>query len=495
MGGVGAGAFKHGGQAAYEDAYGLEEDAAPPVIHHPYMTWGGIKDLFSCREPQVLFEGPAGTGKTRAVLEYVNHLCERFPGIRVLFLRQTRDSLAESVLTTFEDEVLWPGHPAITGRARRGNRRAYDYPNSSHIALAGLDKAEKTFSTQYDIVVVFEAREVSRDSWEKLGRANRNFVLPWQQRIADTNPAGEYHWLNQMAENGELHRIVTHHHNNPVYFDHNADEWTKEGRIYVQGTLKSMTGARKANLYHGKWRSEEGAIWDVYDRGTHVLARDSDLIPDHYDWHFGSFDKGIRHPGCLQIWGVKDDAMFCEIEVYQTGWMQEKWAEVVAECNERFPLMALPCDPSEPDYIYRFNDRLGTAMGADGERIARKANNAILTGIDMVTWGLTCDAVTKQPRIYFLEDRLLYGRDPMRVDARKPASTTEEIPSYTWRIHDDGKPDKEQPNPLCADHGCDALRYAAMFLWNCDLTPIPPPPEFAVDAYGSILKHEEVLSN
>jgi phage terminase large subunit len=93
-------------------------------VVHTYRPYGAARDLFLCRDPEVLIEGPAGTGKTRAVLEYVNYLCENNDNIRVLMFRKTRASMTESVLVTYEDEVLWPGHPARTGEASRGVRPA-----------------------------------------------------------------------------------------------------------------------------------------------------------------------------------------------------------------------------------------------------------------------------------------------------------------------------------------------------------------------------------
>ena len=42
---------------------------APSPESRPYGPRGAAAELFGCRDPEVLIEGPAGTGKTRAVLE------------------------------------------------------------------------------------------------------------------------------------------------------------------------------------------------------------------------------------------------------------------------------------------------------------------------------------------------------------------------------------------------------------------------------------------
>tara|TARA_R100001082_G_scaffold75000_1_gene43379 strand:+ start:2849 stop:4297 length:1449 start_codon:yes stop_codon:yes gene_type:complete len=467
------------------------------TVVHDYTPYGAARQLWYIRSAEVLLEGPAGTGKSRALLEYINYLCEQYAGIRVLMLRQTRESLTESCLVTFEQEVLWPGHPAIHGSASRNTRQNYQYPNGSHIVVGGLDKPEKTFSTQYDVICVFEAREIGGDTWEWLARANRNFKMPWQMRIADTNPAGEFHWLNTHFPQGfrevpERHttdkriRLLSRHRDNPVYWDHDKDEWTREGNSYVNDILGNLTGARRANLYEGKWASEEGVIFEEWDPSVHII--DHEDVPE-MKWHFASYDKGLRHPGTLQVWGVRDDAMYLLREIYQTNQNQDWWAERVMEAHRDFVLQALVCDPSEPEYIRVFNDRLGAARGRDGDRIARRARNAIRTGIDMVRWALS--KADNGPRIYMVRDSL-QGRDQARVDAMKPCCVLEELPSYVWTKSRDGRPVNERPDPTCSDHGVDALRYAAMFLWNRDMSLPDKPPEYEEGTWGSLLGHTEL---
>jgi phage terminase large subunit len=51
-------------------------------------------------------------------------------------------------------------------------------------------------------------------------------------------------------------------------------------------------------------------------------------------------------------------------------------------------------------------------------------------------------------------------RDPALVDAKKPASTIEEIPGYVWDTGA-GAAIKETPLKI-GDHGADAMRYLVM---------------------------------
>jgi len=67
--------------------------AAPNTIIEEYRPYGGNRELFRCRAPEILLSGPAGTGKTRANLELFNLLAMTYPGARLLMLRKTRRSL------------------------------------------------------------------------------------------------------------------------------------------------------------------------------------------------------------------------------------------------------------------------------------------------------------------------------------------------------------------------------------------------------------------
>ena len=61
-----------------------------------------------------------------------------------------------------------------------------------------------------------------------------------------------------------------------------------------------------------------------------------------------------------------------------------------------------------------------------------------------------------------------------------------------WAKSRDGRPVKERPDVVCSDHGVDALRYAAMFLWNKDLSEPDKPPEYDEGTYGNLFGHSNI---
>ena len=448
-------------------------------VVHEYRPRGAAAQLFLCKDPEVLMEGPAGTGKTRALLEYINYLCEEYPGIRVLIYRKTRTSMSESVLVTWEDKVLWDGHPARTGDAQRNTRQHYKYPNGSHVVCGGMDNSDRIMSTEYDIAACFAATEVTLEDWEKVLSRLRNNILPWQQAIADCNPGSQYHWLNQRANKGMMTRLLSRHVDNPSLT-----------KAYLKN-LERLTGARYDRLFKGLWVSEEGLVYDDWDPKVHMMKRKN--APAEMKWYFGSIDWGFRAPGVFQVWGVDGESNLYRVaEIYSTGKKYDWWADHICELYEKYSIATIVCDPAEPRSIEMLNDRLGQPGDRNAPRIARKADNDIMAGLDMVRWALRPSEDGGPPKMRFLENSLVAGRDEALSEALAPCCTEEEFPGYVWMKQADGRPVKEMPDPACADHGLDAMRYAAMFAWKKDLSFQTSGPMFEPGSVGDLLKYEEV---
>lgn len=262
-------------------------------------------------------------------------------------------------------------------------------------------------------------------------------------------------------------RLLTRHRHNPGF------------TLDDQATLNALEGLERARLRDGKWVSRAGQIWSGFDRAVHMI--DEADLPE-VDWYFGSFDQGTRHPGCFQVWGVCDGALYRVQEIYFTGKDIDWWAERVVEADEEYGLHLIFCD-HDPDYVKKFNDFLALRRGEDSTATARNADKALLTGIKMVEWALSkapefdypendAEGPPTQtftgPRLFFVRDAFPQGLDQKRLDAKRPACTEKEIPNYTWILKEDGQPQPEKPNPTCADHGCDATRYAVMGYWKKD---------------------------
>lgn len=246
---------------------------SPLPEQHAYEPHGSALELLYDRSPEIVMSGPAGTGKSRACLEKL-HLCAtKYPRMRGLIIRKTRESLSEAALVTYEDKVL-PERSPIADGPRRNFRQVYTYPNKSQIVVGGLDKPGKIMSTEFDLIYVQEAIELDLADWLALTTRLRNNVMPYQQLIADCNPDAPTHWLWIRAQSTLTKMIHSRHEDNPRLFRDGM--LTDEGRIYIErldrlGHLNPDTGEREGTEYQrlrvGLWVQATGIIYGVWSDG------------------------------------------------------------------------------------------------------------------------------------------------------------------------------------------------------------------------------------
>jgi hypothetical protein len=463
---------------------------APAVLEHTYSPRGTAKTVLECRASEVLMAGPAGTGKSRACLEKLHFVALAKPGVRLLMLRKTLKSLTTSGLVTYQKHVaaesIAAGHVKWFGGSTR-EPAAWKYANGSVLVVGGLDDPQKVMSTEYDIIFIQEANQVTLDDWESCTSRLRNGVLSYQQLIADCNPDTEHHWLKKRCDEGTTVMLEARHWENPVYYNDDGTP-TEKGLAYVEGTLKNLTGVRRMRLFEGKWVSAEGTIYEGWDNPTHHIAWNATTpagapifpekkIPDSWT-RWWAVDFGFTNPLVLQCWAEDPDGrLYLYRELYRTQRLVEDHAldillivtRIVDE--KRLPKRsvlraedvledvraglrewtepkprAIICDHDAEDRA-TLERKIGLGTSAADKRVK--------TGIEAVQSRLKVTG-DGRPRLYILEDALV-ERDTALDDRKLPCSTVEELPGYVWA----DKKAKEEPVKE-NDHGCDALRYIVM---------------------------------
>lgn len=502
-----------------------------------YRPRGPIRDLFAgpgkhvaARYREVLIEGPGGTGKSHGVHQWMHQLCKEAPKrTRILWVRQTRASMTESVIADFEDEVLAHDdelRPFLLRGAARENRTHYDYPGGAHVALGSMDNPDRLYSTKWDVVWIEEAVELGMIPYLKFKRALRNEVLPFQCIISTTNPKSQYHWLNKrfpaghrsMPANADapMIRLLSRHWDNPKYL---TAEWLardpaligdlKRAPLEVEPSrlppylrdLRSNPEPLLSQLFLGAWVSASGLVWPQYDEGRHLvdleLQRTEDgrawllvepvtLKPQRVKWFGASMDFGYSNPGCLGVWAVLEDGKSVLVrEVYRAGWQQEQWAEAIEEIHKELPISRIIGDCAEPRFLDYLNERLSFAKGHKIGSIVRAADKSKgkIHGLNAVRRALDEDTIT------FLRPSVRMRHWPdKKLPEHAPTCSTEEIPSYTYPDPDRaGTPEarlkreqSEQPDPTSVDHGCDMIEYWCTAMYgdrSLDLSrSIPPEP-------------------
>ena len=433
------------------------------ALVHEYTPYGAALELFTARDDEVLMSGPAGTGKSRACLEKVLAVMLAVPRARALLVRKTMTALASTGLVTWREhvaaEVLRAGAVRYYGGSS-AEPPAYCFANGARVLLGGMDKATKIMSSEFDLVFVQEAIELSETDWEHLTTRLRNGRVSCQQIIADTNPDKPSHWLKGRCDQGRTRLIDCRHEDNPRLVDPDTGKYTAEGETYL-GRLDNLTGVRHKRLRSGLWVAAEGQIYDGWDPAVHLV--NPRPIPKSWE-RVWSVDFGYLHPFVLQRWAIDPDGrMIMYAEHYRTGLtIDQHAAQILSEVTD--PTTGEWIEPRPTaivcDHDAESRARLETLLGQS----TVPADKRVLEGIQVVQQALRPPAATTphsnhQPRPMLVIHRdAVRHRDPALTEASAPTSTAEEIAGYVW---DDPKR-REQPVKIC-DDGCDAMRYAAMW--------------------------------
>jgi hypothetical protein len=426
--------------------------AVPAAAEHRYVPRGTAVTLFESRAPEILVSGPAGTGKSRACLEKLHLLALRHPGMRGLILRKTQVSLSSTALNTWRKyvvpEALVAGLVWFYGGSAEEPAQ-YRYDNGSSIAVGGMDNPTKIMSSEYDVIYVQEATELTLTDWESATTRLRNGVISFQQLIADCNPDVPTHWLKVRADTGATLLLESRHEENPLYFDA-LGQLTEKGTAYI-GKLDALTGVRFLRLRKGVWAAAEGLIYEEYDPTVHLIDRFD--IPDTWV-RWWAVDFGYTNPAVIQWWAQDPDGrLYLYREIYHTKRTVDVLAhQALAQVRDSEGQWTEP----RPRAIVCDHDAEGRAvLERELGMSTVGATKAVTDGIQAVQARLR-PAGDGRPRWFLMRDSLV-ERDADLVDARKPTCTIEEVVAYIWDTAA-GKPPKETPRKV-DDHGMDAGRY------------------------------------
>lgn len=447
-----------------------EDDTAPLHI----LRGGNAEGYRDRTAPELLLTGPAGTGKTLALLSRLHRTCRKYPGARALIVRKTRTSLTESALVTFERDVLGPGHAILSPPILRRVRQNYAYPNGSEIIVAGMDKPDRVLSSEYDLIYVQEATEISQEDWETLLGRLRNGAMPYQQMLADCNPTTPSHWLYRRSQSKDrddkpvLRMVPTTHRDNPRFWNAAARDWTDDGREYL-ARLDRLTGPRRKRFLEGLWHQAEGLIFEDWNPDLHLI----DQFDPPKEWpRYWSIDFGFRHPFVLQCWATDPDGRaYLYREIYRTGVLVEDHARDILDSIGAWNRAAKAHDWSratepKPRAVLCDHDAEGRATFERHTGLKTvPADKAVLAGIQDMAERLRVQKGETRPRLFVCRDSLIHPPDRAQKDAGLPTCTREEFDGYVWDSDAGSKQNPTKERPVKEhDDGMDAARYLCKHL-------------------------------
>lgn len=429
-----------------------------PEIVLTYNPRGAAHEVFRLRDPEVVLSGPAGTGKSLAILQKLHVAALKYPHARILMLRKTRRSLTESGMVTYWEKI----RPDLDRVQWKPSMQQYQYPNGSVLAVGGLDRPSKIMSSEWDIIYCQEATELTEQDWEACTIRLRNGKMPYQQLLGDCNPDAPTHWLRQRATNNKTIMLESRHEDNPLLFDATG-LITAEGKRYID-TLEALTGVRLARYRYGIWAAAEGTVYEgSWDRSRNVI--DSKPIPPEWPRYL-SIDFGFSHPFvCLWAAVDPDGRIIIYRQIYMTRQLVEdhavsialasKWYHLLPKTHPRYS--ARP--PADADPLPR--EIITDHDIEDYKTLERHLGLHTITAHKTVSDGIQAVASRFRaagdglPRI-LIHRSSLYERDEELARAKKPICLEDEPDTYVWKRDSSGV--KEEPVKE-SDHALDCLRY------------------------------------
>lgn len=233
------------------------------------------------------YGGTRGQAKSHAIIAQVGmDDCQRFPGLKVLYLRNIGRAAAEQ----FEDLIIKLF--SLVPHTYKSSRGFLNFPNGSRIILGGFkDESEIDgyLGIEYDLIVLEDATTLSETKYDAICGSLRTSKPGWRPRLyASANPGGIGHgWFKRifvdpwLQKKESLTRFIHTVMGDNVFID---DGYAR----YLNG----LTGWLRRAWRDGDFTIAAGQFFTAFDPLIHVI----EPFDFPLDWTFWlSLDYGFVH--------------------------------------------------------------------------------------------------------------------------------------------------------------------------------------------------------
>ncbi|MCA9930055.1 MAG: phage terminase large subunit, partial [Anaerolineales bacterium] len=302
---------------------------------------------------RIALGGARGPGKSHSsITQVVIDDCQRYPGLKVLFLRQVGKSAKESFSDLRERTLKHTPHDY-----KEHSGRLF-LPNGSRVIIGNFNRESdinKYIGIEYDVIVVEEATQLSEKKINELRGSLRTSKPNWRPRMYfTTNPGGIGHqwfkrWFVQPWRRGEERdtRFIPSNYKDNAFLN----------REYID-YLESLTGVLGRMWRDGDWDIGAGQFFVNWDYDLHVIRPFT--IPEHWPiW--ASLDYGFSHPTAVYWHTKSDDGIIYTIaEHVKPRWLVAQHARAIKDITGSFNHMRvsdLEAFPAGRDCFIRSKDR------------------------------------------------------------------------------------------------------------------------------------------
>ena len=384
--------------------------------------------------------GARGPGKSHCVFAQVTiDDCQRVPGLKFLFLRQTGTAARES----FEDLIM----KVLARRVKYEHTSGVlKFPNGSRVILGGYhddSDIDKYIGIEYDGIAIEELNQLSKERVDKLKGSLRTSKDNWRPRVYTSfNPGGKGH-QDVKTQYIEPYRNKTEVRTRFIPSTYKDNPYLNvEYLEYLEGLGGNLGRAWR----EGDWDLFEGQFFTEWRYERHVVQPFE--LPDNWK-KLRSIDPSGKKGITSCHWYAIDESgnVIVYREYYGTGLDSDEHAKAIADlsvgeeyhytCMDRaaFAKLGLPETTAEV-YI---------ANGVDG--LIESMKNRVM-GWDLV-------------RQYMRWQKIEMGTgrviEEFITKLRVFDTCTNLIRTITTLIHDEHKP--EDLDSDGEDHAADELRY------------------------------------
>lgn len=353
----------------------------------------------------------ANEGGTRSTKTY--SLCQLFikkmmdlseEGVTISVVRKTFPSLKSTAMKDFFTILKEIG---VYDEANHNKTDETYIIGKSEICFFSTDQPQKLRGRKQDYAWINEANEITSEDFLQIKMRTS------KQIFFDYNPSMETSWIyDQVLSDPSCTLIRSTYKDNPTL---GAEQLAEIEKLQFQDeTLWKIYGL-------GERAVSKVTIYSNYETSTSCM-------PENIDEYFYGLDFGFNNPSALVRVGIKDNELYLEEMIYESGLTNaDLMKKVDSLCKEKNPIIYADC--AEPQRIEEF------------ERYERKsgqfniypANKSVKDGIDFV----------KRYRLHVIDSSV---------------NLVKEIRQYKWKTDRNGIV-MEEPVKFM-DHALDAMRYA-----------------------------------
>ena len=373
-----------------------------------YQQTTSLNKLLKLRRRIRGIGGGASAGKTIGILQILIDQAQTNKGKLISVTSESMPHLKRGAMRDFLN--ILQGHNYFESKSWNKSDFTYNFKNGSQIEFFSLDMPHKVRGPRRDILFINEANNIPLETFEQLETRTRGAI--W----LDWNPTNEFWWYTDILNNRNFQPVID----------------------FLKLTYKDNEALGEQEIASIERRKDNKNWWKVYGLGElgevesriYTGWRIIDEIPHEARLERRGLDFGYSNDpsAIVEVYYYNGGWIINEI-LYQKGLSNKRLADFLS--NLERPHTTVIADSAEPKSIDEIRSYgINIMPSHKGKRTKSDIN----------------------PDIQLVQDQ------PISI-TKTSINTIKEYRNYLWMTDKNGKILNE-PDPNCAEHGLDAVKYA-----------------------------------